>query len=392
MISRDTHHARGSTPASYLSILAVIMASIAIGLSLWRDPSPTAPPSAPLTPAAAVSAIPAPATGPAPSVGAARSYRTAVEKAAPSVVNVYTAKRVPRSARRYENPLFRYFYGEAEPEEPSTALGSGVIVSAEGYILTNNHVVEGADQIAVALTDGRIAQARVVGTDPESDLAVLKINVEGLRPITVAEAASLRVGDVVLAIGNPFGVGQTVTQGIVSATGRTRLGINVFENFIQTDAAINPGNSGGALVDVDGNLVGINTAMFSQSGGSQGIGFAIPLGLGLQVMKSIVENGRVVRGWLGVEARDATGAESKGVLGAQIAAVQRGSPAARAGLRAGDIVVSVNGDAIPDASALMLKAAALPPKSTGELKVLREGREMLAKVEIGERPPLRRPK
>ena len=388
MISRNTHHARGSGQASYLSILAIIMAGIAIGLWFWRGPPPSAPPAA----ATAVSVIQAPATEPTRSAGAARSYRAAVEKAAPSVVNVYTAKRVPRNARRYENPLSRYFYGDAEPEEPSTALGSGVILSAQGYILTNNHVVEGADEIAVALTDGRIAQARVVGTDPESDLAVLKIDAEGLRPITVAEAASLRVGDVVLAIGNPFGVGQTVTQGIVSATGRTRLGINVFENFIQTDAAINPGNSGGALVDVDGNLVGINTAIFSQSGGSQGIGFAIPLGLGLQVMKSIVENGRVVRGWLGVEARDAAGAKSNGVRGAQIAAVQRGSPAARADLRPGDIVVAVNGDAIPDASALMLKAAALPPKSAGELKILREGREMLVKVEVGERPPLRRPK
>ena len=388
MISRDTPHARGSTQASYLSILAIIMASIAIGLWFWRGPSPSAPPAA----ATAVSVIQAPATEPTRAAGAARSYRAAVEKAAPSVVNVYTAKRVPRNARSYENPLSRYFYGDAEPEEPSTALGSGVILSAQGYILTNNHVVEGADEIAVALTDGRIAQARVVGTDPESDLAVLKIDTEGLRPITVAEAASLRVGDVVLAIGNPFGVGQTVTQGIVSATGRTRLGINVYENFIQTDAAINPGNSGGALVDVDGNLVGINTAIFSQSGGSQGIGFAIPLGLGLQVMKSIVENGRVVRGWLGVEARDAAGAKSNGVRGAQIAAVQRGSPAARADLRPGDIVVAVNGDAIPDASALMLKAAALPPKTAGALKILREGREMLVKVEVGERPPLRRPK
>jgi len=382
------NHARGSGQASYLSILAIIMAGIAIGLWFWRGPPPSAPPAA----ATAVSVIQAPATGPTRAAGTTRSYRAAVEKAAPSVVNVYTAKRVPRNARSYENPLSRYFYGDAEPEEPSTALGSGVILSAQGYILTNNHVVEGADEIAVALTDGRIAQARVVGTDPESDLAVLKIDTEGLRPITVAEAASLRVGDVVLAIGNPFGVGQTVTQGIVSATGRTRLGINVYENFIQTDAAINPGNSGGALVDVDGNLVGINTAIFSQSGGSQGIGFAIPLGLGLQVMKSIVENGRVVRGWLGVEARDAAGAKSNGVRGAQIAAVQRGSPAARADLRPGDIVVAVNGDAIPDASALMLKAAALPPKTAGALKILREGREMLVKVEVGERPPLRRPK
>ena len=388
MSSRDPHHAAGSRQASYLSVLAIIMASIAIGLPFWRGPSPG--PAAP--PAAAVSVVQAPATEPTRTAEAARSYRAAVEKAAPSVVNVYTAKRVPRSARPYENPLFRYFYGDVEPEEPSTALGSGVILSAQGYILTNNHVIEGADQIAVALTDGRIAEARVVGTDPETDLAVLRITAERLRPITVAEAATLRVGDVVLAIGNPFGVGQTVTQGIVSATGRTRLGINVFENFIQTDASINPGNSGGALVDVDGNLVGINTAIFSQSGGSQGIGFAIPLGLGLQVMKSIVENGRVVRGWLGVEARDAEATAASGPRGAQIAAVQRGSPAARAGLRPGDIVIAVNGDAIPDASALMLKAAALPPKSTGELKILREGREMLSKVEIGERPPLRRPK
>ena len=238
MISHDTHHAKGSAPAPYLSILAIIMASIALGLWFWRAPAPFAPPS----PAASMGVVQTPPTAPARRAGASRGYSAAVEKAAPSVVNVYTTKRVPRSARRYENPLFRYFYGEAEPEEPSNALGSGVILSAQGYILTNNHVVEGADEIAVALTDGRIAQARVVGTDPESDLAVLKIDAENLRPIVVAEAASLRVGDFVLAIGNPFGVGQTVTQGIVSATGRTRLGINVFENFIQTDAAINPGN------------------------------------------------------------------------------------------------------------------------------------------------------
>lgn len=380
----DPRGALGSTHSSYLSILAIIMASIAIGLWFWRGPAPE--------PAATVSLVQAAAAESTKATGTDRSYRLAVEKAAPSVVNVYTAKRVPRSARRYENPLSRYFYGDAEPEEPSTALGSGVILSAEGYILTNNHVVEGADEIAVALTDGRIAKARVVGTDPETDLAVLRINAEGLRPIVISEAASLRVGDIVLAIGNPFGVGQTVTQGIVSATGRTRLGINVFENFIQTDAAINPGNSGGALVDVDGNLVGINTAIFSQSGGSQGIGFAIPLGLGLQVMKSIVENGRVVRGWLGVEARDAEGAETSARKGAQIASVQVGSPAARAGLRPGDIVVAVNGDAIADASALMLKASSMPPRSIGELKVIREGRETLTKVEIGERPPLGRPK
>ena len=312
------------------------------------------------------------------------SYRHAVEKAAPSVVNVYTAKRAPR---RIENPLFRYFYGDREPEEPSTALGSGVIMSEQGYILTNNHVVEGADQIAVASADGEIAEARVVGTDPETDLAVLRVNGKPMRPIAIANASSLHVGDVVLAIGNPFGVGQTVTQGIVSATGRNRLGINTFENFIQTDAAINPGNSGGALVDSAGNLVGINTAIFSQSGGSQGIGFAIPANVGLQVMKQIIEKGTVIRGWLGVEARDVAASGAKGALVAQ---VQANGPAARAGLRSGDVIVAVNGERIADSGGLMNKAAELAPGSTARLGIVRAGQESTLAIEVGQRPPSRR--
>jgi serine protease DegQ len=280
---------------------------------------------------------------PANSVGAQSSYRGAAQKAMPSVVNIYTSKEIQRARNPLLNdPFLRRFFGEQSNQrtERQSSLGSGVIVSAEGYILTNNHVVESADEIDVALADGRTAAAKVVGTDPETDLAVIKINLPNIPAITLGQPDDTKVGDVVLAIGNPFGVGQTVTMGIISALGRNNLTDNAFQNFIQTDAAINPGNSGGALVDINGNLLGINTAIYSQSGGSVGIGFATPVSTVKAVMEQIISQGQVVRGWIGVEPQDITPelAESFGLKqksGAIIAGVIRGGPADKAGNEAG---------------------------------------------------------
>jgi len=315
-------------------------------------------------------------------------FRAAAAKASASVVNVYTRKAPPRQLPGRLRP---YGGSDEEAAQGQASLGSGVIVAAQGFILTNNHVVEGADEIAVMLPGGKVAEARVVGTDPETDLAVLRIDAKGLQPITFADPASVQIGDIVLAVGDPFGVGQTVTQGIVSATGRNRLGINTFENFIQTDAAINPGNSGGALVDASGHLVGINTAIYSRSGGSQGIGFAIPVSLARQVMEQIIATGRVSRGWLGVSARDVVHETTGAAAGAALVAVQRGSPADRAGLRPGDTVVSINGKEISDTAALINETAALNPGTQAQFKILR-GREAVSlAVELGRRPVARKP-
>ena len=315
-------------------------------------------------------------------------FRAAAAKASASVVNIYTRKAPPRQLPGWLRP---YGGSDEEAAQGQSSLGSGVIVAAQGFILTNNHVVEGADEIAVMLPGGKVAEARVVGTDPETDLAVLRVEAKGLQPITFADPASVQIGDIVLAVGDPFGVGQTVTQGIVSATGRNRLGINTFENFIQTDAAINPGNSGGALVDTSGHLVGINTAIYSRSGGSQGIGFAIPVSLARQVMEQIIAIGRVSRGWLGVSARDVVHETTGAAAGAALVAVQRGGPAERAGLRAGDTVVSINGKEIGDTAALINETAALSPGTKAQFKVLR-GRETTSlAVELGQRPITRKP-
>ena len=315
-------------------------------------------------------------------------FRAAAAKASASVVNIYTRKAPPRQLPGWLRP---YGGSDEEAAQGQSSLGSGVIVAAQGFILTNNHVVEGADEIAVMLPGGKVAEARVVGTDPETDLAVLRVEAKGLQPITFADPASVQIGDIVLAVGDPFGVGQTVTQGIVSATGRNRLGINTFENFIQTDAAINPGNSGGALVDTSGHLVGINTAIYSRSGGSQGIGFAIPVSLARQVMEQIIATGRVSRGWLGVSARDVVHETTGAAAGAALVAVQRGGPAERAGLRAGDTVVSINGKEIGDTAALINETAALSPGTKAQFKVLR-GRETTSlAVELGQRPITRKP-
>lgn len=329
------------------------------------------------------------------------SYAEAAKMAMPAVVNIFSSKNAPKrnNPQTSNDPWFRFFFGDRAPEqrpEPTASLGSGVIVSSEGYILTNHHVVDGADEIEVALTDGRKANAKVVGSDPETDLAVLKINLPHLPAITLGRLENVRVGDVVLAIGNPFGVGQTVTMGIVSALGRSHLGINTFENFIQTDAAINPGNSGGALVDADGNLLGINTAIYSRSGGSLGIGFAIPVSVAKQVMESIISTGSVVRGWIGVEPQDVTPeiAESFGLSrkdGALIAAVVQGGPADRGGVRPGDILTSVNGEAIPDTTALLNSIAQLKPGAEAKVAVSRKGKAVELTIVVGKRPaPARR--
>jgi len=324
------------------------------------------------------------------------SYSGAARKAMPAVVNIFTAKdvKVPRHPFM-DDPVFRYFFGDQfdAQTQKSANLGSGVIVSEQGYILTNSHVVEAADEIEVALADGRRAQARVVGADPETDLAVLKINLAKLPSITFGQSDQTSVGDVVLAIGNPFGVGQTVTMGIVSALGRSHLGINTFENFIQTDAAINPGNSGGALVDVNGNLIGINTAIYSRTpgGASLGIGFAIPVSAARHVMEQIVKTGAVIRGWIGVGVQDMTRelAESFNVpqvRGTLISEVMRGGPADKAGVKPGDILIAVNGAPVNDSAGMLGLVAALPPGEQATLKVVRNKTEAEMKVTIGKRP------
>jgi serine protease DegQ len=336
----------------------------------------------------------APTAGPLPAVTSLGSYNEAVRRATPSVVNIFTSKEV--RAQRHpllNDPVFRRFFGEQLPSESQRAssLGSGVIVSPAGYLLTNHHVVEAADEIEVALADGRKLLAKVVGNDPETDLAVLRVNAEGLPAITFGSSDALRVGDVVLAIGNPFGVGQTVTGGIVSALGRTGLGINTFENFIQTDAAINPGNSGGALVDAGGNLVGINTAIFSRSGGSMGIGFAIPVSTAKMVLEQIVKSGGVTRGWIGVEVQEITPALADSFkLGAQrgalIAGVLRGGPADKAGVKPGDVLVEIQGKPVADPTAMLNVIAALPPGSSARMKLKRQGQDVEATINVGRRP------
>jgi serine protease DegQ len=331
---------------------------------------------------------------PEPAVQSAVSYSDAVRKAMPAVVNIFTSQQVKRPRHPLmDDPLFRYFFGD-QPDSGTQrreGLGSGVIVSEQGYILTNHHVVESVDQIEVALSDSRKVPAKVVGTDPETDLAVLKIEVQKLPAITFARAEQLRVGDVVLAIGNPFGVGQTVTFGIVSGLGRSHLGIATFENFIQTDAAIHPGNSGGALVDVRGNLVGVNTAIYSQTGTSMGIGYAIPVSIARQVMEQIIEKGSVTRGWIGVGVQDINKelAESfklptaKGVL---ITQIERGSPADKAGVRLGDVLVAVNGKPVGDTTTMLNLVAALRPGEQARVRVARNLEETDLTVTIGRRP------
>ena len=322
------------------------------------------------------------------------SYAEAAKRAVPSVVLIYTTQEVRTSRHPLANdPFWGHFFGDrGTTTERRSGLGSGVVVSEEGFILTNYHVVEAADEIEVASNDGRKFKARVVGTDPESDLAVVRIPAESHLPsIAFGNADGLRVGDVVLAIGNPFGVGQTVTSGIVSALGRSHLGINTFENFIQTDAAVNPGNSGGALVDTNGALVGINTAIYSQSGGSMGIGFAIPVSLARNVMEQIIKTGSVTRGWIGVEVQPITQelADSfhmPSTTGALIAGVMRGSPADKAGVRPGDVLLSIGEDTVENAETMLQLIAELKPGNPARLGLRRSGKEFEVTAVIGKRP------
>ncbi len=324
------------------------------------------------------------------------TYRIASQRAMPAVVNIFTSKASRRPPHPFgDDPLFRRFFGDGPGmDDRQLSLGSGVIVSPEGYILTNNHVIESAAQIEIALADGRKVPGKLVGTDPETDLAVLKGDLRGLPAITLGKLDNAKVGDVVLAIGNPFGVGQTVTMGIVSALGRNHLGINTFENFIQTDAAINPGNSGGALVDINGHLLGINTAIYSRSGGSLGIGFAIPVSTVKTVMESIIRNGQVVRGWIGVEPQDITPelADSFGLQkssGTIIAGVLKGGPADKAGVRPGDILLAVGGQPVTDTVAMLNLVAQLTPGEKVDLVVLRKSQETHLSVVVGRRPRMK---
>ncbi|WP_193316870.1 Do family serine endopeptidase [Janthinobacterium rivuli] len=342
-------------------------------------------------------AKPVPVVETASSSLAPGSYRDAAARAMPAVVNILTLQVPKRGAHPLaRDPFFKRFFGDRDPdgeddEDLKNSLGSGVIVSHEGYVLTNNHVVEGADEIEVVLTDGRKAPAKVVGLDPETDLAVIKINLDKLPVIVLGQSELARVGDVVLAIGNPFGVGQTVTMGIISALGRNNLHINSFENFIQTDAAINFGNSGGALVDTRGNLIGINTAIYSQSGGSVGIGFAIPVSTAKTVMEAIIKDGHVVRGWIGVETQDITPelAQSFNLQrssGAIIAGVVRNGPADKAGIVPGDILLTVDGKPVGDTTEMLNLIAQLPPGGKAKMTVLRKNREAALDVMVGKRP------
>ncbi|MFV0678781.1 trypsin-like peptidase domain-containing protein [Ottowia sp.] len=376
----------------FAQTVTVLLAAWFVVLTLkpqWLDRGPdqaTAPSTAVVREAPTT---PSGASGTAPP----GSLSAAVRKAAPAVVSINTSTTARHPAGN--DPWFRFFFGDQGAQQ-QTGLGSGVIMSADGYVLTNNHVVESADEIEVVLTDARRTTAQVIGTDPESDLAVLKITLDQLPVMTLGSSDALQVGDQVLAIGNPFGVGQTVTSGIVSALGRNQLGINTFENFIQTDAAINPGNSGGALTDTQGNLLGINTAIYSRSGGSMGIGFAIPVSTARQVLDSIVQHGQVVRGWIGVEPGELTPelAQTFGVqpergediTGVIVTGVLNNGPAANAGIRPGDVIVQVDGQPVRTVSELLARIAALTPGQAAPFLVQRRGEQVQANVTPAQRP------
>lgn len=391
-------------------LLAIVLLNAFPQLLGRNQATVEAPPIAPPRALTLPSASPAnePASRPSPEIRQAEplsreqgpaSYSDAVERAAPAVVNIYSSRVVEREQHPLmSDPFFRQFFGDNMPSRQRmlSSLGSGVIISEDGYVLTNHHVIQGADQIQVALRDGRETLAEVIGTDPESDLAVLRIALDEVPVIELADSRDVAIGDVSLAIGNPFGVGQTVTMGIISATGRSHLGLNAYEDFIQTDAAINPGNSGGALINAQGALVGINTAIFSRSGGSQGIGFAIPANLAGNILDDLVTQGRVIRGWLGIEAQEINQdlAASFGLAaprGVIIASVVPGGPADRAGLRAGDVLLSVDGQPILDPRQTMSDIAEVPPGTELPVTVVREGERVKATLEVGERPTPRLP-
>lgn len=386
-----------------MGIVRFFLKSIALGIVLaagiilfkqYKNPQPTPTPSLSHVDAPAqvktVQIKTAPDVTTQPSIQPNTfSYAPAVKKAAPSVVNIYTTKRV---ATQPTNTIHNRFFRD-ELNNPNarieTGSGSGVIVSSEGYILTNYHVVKNTQRVHVLLKDGRDFPARLVGSDADTDLALLKIEADGLIAVTMANDHSVSIGDIVLAIGNPFGVGQTVTMGIVSATGRDRLGLNTFENFIQTDAAINPGNSGGALIDVQGNLVGINTAIFSKDGGSQGIGFAIPVQMANNVLRQLITHGRVVRGWIGAVGRDLSAQAKerfKLQYGAVIQEVVQGGPAYLAGLSQGDIITHIDGSAIKDVQDVLLHVVQKKPGESMVLKGIRQGKTFKTTLLVVQRP------
>lgn len=369
--------------AQSVTVLLAVLFVVATLKPAWLDRRHVLPTVVPVLEA------PPPAVD--PGTTALPSFRNAAQRASPAVVSINTSK-APINHPQSNDPWFRFFFGDQAQDQPQTGLGSGVIVSPAGYILTNNHVIEEADQIEVLLTDGRKSAAQVIGTDPETDLAILKVNLTDLPVITLGDSDALVIGDPVLAIGNPFGVGQTVTSGIVSALGRTQLGINTFENFIQTDAAINPGNSGGALVDTNGHLMGINTAIYSRSGGSMGIGFAIPTSTARSVMEAIVRDGEVTRGWIGVEPQDLGPelAESFGLAagkGVIITGVLQNGPAAQAGIRPGDVITAVGDREVNSVAQLLSAVAALQPEQPATLQVVRKGEKNEVRVIPGRRTP-----
>ncbi len=327
------------------------------------------------------------------------SYADAVASAFTSVVTIYTSKQVKQKTHPLLNdPIFNQLFGDQlerrQRSRTETNLGSGVIISADGYVITNQHVIDGADEILVLLSDGRGSQAELVGEDKETDIAILRIPINGLNPIEVADSLPVRVGDVVLAIGNPLNVGQTVTMGIISATGRNRIGLTDFENFIQTDAAINPGNSGGALINAHGQLIGINTAIFSQAVGAQGIGFAIPISIALDIKQQLIDNGKVTRGWIGVvgdrqiTAKAAMETGNPGIRGALIVGVFLDSPADQAGIRAGDIIVAINNDPVDSIRDLLEIITLHRPGELIEVMVYRGSEKMSFSMRATERPPL----
>ncbi|MBS9402072.1 Do family serine endopeptidase [Halomonas sp. TRM85114] len=398
-------------PALIGVLLAIVLLNAFPQLLGRHDSSPGSPPATtPGITSTPIATTNEEASRPSPEVRQAEplsrdqgpaSYAGAVERAAPAVANIYSSRVVEREEHPLmSDPFFRQFFGEDMParQRMLSSLGSGVIVSEDGFVLTNHHVINGADQIQVALRDGREILAEVIGTDPESDLAVLRIDLDNLPVIELADTGGVAVGDISLAIGNPFGVGQTVTMGIISATGRSHLGLNAYEDFIQTDAAINPGNSGGALINAEGSLVGINTAIFSRSGGSQGIGFAIPANLARSILEDLVTKGRVIRGWLGIEAQELNQdlAASFGLQaprGVVVAGVVPSGPADEAGLKTGDVLLELDGRPILDARIAMSDIAAIEPGQSLPVTVLRNGESQELIVEVGERPPpeLRRP-
>lgn len=372
--------------AQSVTVLLAVFFVVATLKPEWLDRRPTMTSIVPVFEAS-------PSAG-SPAADGSNSFRAAARNASPAVVSINTSK-APVNTPQSADPWFRFFFGEQDRSQAQTGLGSGVIVSPAGYILTNNHVIEEADEIEVVLNDGRKGVAQVIGTDPETDLAILKVELKDLPVITLGNSDALEIGDQVLAIGNPFGVGQTVTSGIVSALGRTQLGINTFENFIQTDAAINPGNSGGALVDINGHLMGINTAIYSRSGGSMGIGFAIPTSTARSVLDSIVKDGQVTRGWIGVEPQDLSPelAESFGIqqgAGVIITGVLQDGPAAQAGLKPGDVITRVADQDVKNVAELLSAVAALPPGTPADLEIIRREGKSVLQVTPGRRNPTAR--